>query len=184
MKTKLWKAFWDYEKEEKWLNELSAKGLAMTAYTFCRYTFEDCTPGEYIYRIELLEHSVNHPESVRYIRFMEENGVEHIDTYLRWAYFRKKTTDGDFKIYSDFTARIKHYQRIAQIWFIICCLDLSIGFLQFSIVIHSWINGDQYRIANFAIGILLISLGASLMSLWGCYAKRIRHLKREQKIHE
>jgi len=33
MTTKLWKAFWDYEKEEAWLNEMSAKGLALTSYT-------------------------------------------------------------------------------------------------------------------------------------------------------
>jgi len=61
MTTKVWKAFLDYEKEEKWLNEMVAKGFAMTAYSWCHYTFENCVPGEYIYRIELLEHSVNHP---------------------------------------------------------------------------------------------------------------------------
>ncbi|MCL2360173.1 MAG: DUF2812 domain-containing protein [Candidatus Bathyarchaeota archaeon] len=184
MRTKLWKAFWDYEKEEDWLNKMAAKGLAMTAYTFCCYTFEDCVPGEYIYRIELLEHSVSHPESVRYIRFMEENGVEHIDTYFRWVYFRKKATDGDFKIYSDFTSRINHYQRISKIWFVICCVDLSAGFLQLSIVLHGWENGVQYWLTNAAAGVLLISLGVILLSLWWCYAKKIKRLKREREIHE
>ena len=27
---------WEYEKEEKWLNEMAAKGLALVDYTFCR----------------------------------------------------------------------------------------------------------------------------------------------------
>jgi hypothetical protein len=42
MKTKFMKIFWDYEKEEKWLNEMVAKGFAMSSYTFCVYTFEKC----------------------------------------------------------------------------------------------------------------------------------------------
>jgi len=184
MKTKLWKAFLDYEKEEKWLNQMAAKGLAMTAYTFCRYTFEDCVPGTYIYRIELLEHSVNHPESVQYIRFMAENGVEHVDTYFRWIYFRKKATDGDFTIYSDFPSKIKHYQRISKIWFSIGFMELSIGALQLSFVIHGWNSGVQYWITNAAVGVLLISLGIILLSSWWGYTKRIKRLKREHEIHE
>ena len=29
MKHIIWKPYWNYEKEEKWLNDMSAKGLAM-----------------------------------------------------------------------------------------------------------------------------------------------------------
>ena len=32
---------WDSEKEEKWLNEMSAKGLALVDYTWFRYAFEE-----------------------------------------------------------------------------------------------------------------------------------------------
>ena len=44
------KAYVDYEKEE-----MSAKGAALTNYSWCKYTFEDTPKGEYIYRIELLK---------------------------------------------------------------------------------------------------------------------------------
>jgi hypothetical protein len=115
---------------------------------------------------------------------MAENGVEHVDTYFRWVYFRKKATDGDFKIYSDFTSRIKHYQRISQIWFIVCSVDLFLGFLQFRIVIHGLENGVQYWIPNAVAGGLLISLGVALLSFWWYYAKKIKHLKRERELHE
>jgi hypothetical protein len=184
MKTKCWKAFWDYEKEEKWLNNMAAKGLAMTAYTFCRYTFENCIPGEYIYRIELLEHSVNHPESIRYINFLAENGVEHVDTYFRWVYFRKKASDGGFKIYSDLYSQIKHYQRISKIWLIIGCMELCVGFSQISSAIRLF--GERYLswITHAAIGIVIISLGVILLSLWWCYIKKIKRLKREREIQE
>jgi hypothetical protein len=183
MKTKLWKVFWDYEKEEKWLNDLSAKGLAMTAFNFCHYTFEECIPGEYTYRLELLEHGVNHPESVRYLRFMAENGVEHVDTYFRWVYFRKKTADGDFTIYSDLTSRIKHYQRISQIWFITGCVELCLAFSQIHLVIDALADGRLW-IYNAVMVVLVFSLGVMLLSFWGYYAKKIKRLKREREIQE
>jgi hypothetical protein len=184
MKTKCWKAFFDYEKEEKWLNEMAAKGLAMTSYTFCHYTFEDCIPSEYIYRIELLEHSVNHPESIQYIKFLAENGVEHIDTYFRWVYFRKKATDGNFKIYSDLTSQIKHYQRISKIWLILGCMELCLGFSQIITVINYLEAGIQQWIIHATIGTVVISLGIILLSLWWRYTKKIKHLKRECEIQE
>lgn len=55
MKQVIRKAFWNYEKEEHWLNTMSAKSLAMTNYSWCRYVFEEEPRGEYIYRIELTE---------------------------------------------------------------------------------------------------------------------------------
>ncbi|MCL2172181.1 MAG: DUF2812 domain-containing protein [Candidatus Bathyarchaeota archaeon] len=184
MKTKLWKTFLDYEKEEKWLNKMAAKGLAMTAYTFCRYTFEECIPGEYIYRIEYLEHNINHPESVRYVRFLSENGVEHVDTYFRWVYFRKKAAEGDFKIYSDLTSRIKHYQRISQLWLVIGCMNLFLGLLQSRIIIQYLTSGPQYWISNAIIGALSVSLGIILLTFWWYNNKKIKRLKREREIHE
>lgn len=90
MKTIIRKAYWNYEKEEKWLNEMSANGFALTDYFWCRYVFTDCEPGEYIYRIELLEYLPTHPVSQKYLRFMEENGVEYVASTTRWVFFRKK----------------------------------------------------------------------------------------------
>ena len=51
MKTVIRKAYFDFENEEKWLNEMSAKGFALTDYTWCRYVFSDCMPGKYVYRL-------------------------------------------------------------------------------------------------------------------------------------
>ena len=174
----------NYEKEEKWLNNIAAKGLAMTAYTFCRYTFEDCIPGEFIYRIEYLKHNINQPESIQYIRFMAENGVEHVDTHFRWVYFRKKSTNGDFKIYSDFTSQIQHYKRISNIWLIVGCMELCIGFSQIHMIIDSLRNGTQYWLIHAEICAIVLSLGVILLCSWGYYIKKIKRLEREREIHE
>ena len=96
MKYVIHKAIWNYEKEEQWLNEMSAKGLAFTDYSWCRYVFTDAPAGQYIYRIELLENMPTHPESQSYLRFLEESGVEFVSSYMRWVYLRKPASDGAF----------------------------------------------------------------------------------------
>jgi hypothetical protein len=97
---------WSYEQEEKWLNQMSAKGLQLVSVGFCKYVFEDGAPGEYNYRLELLENLPSHPESIAYIRFLEEAGIEQIGTYFRWVYFRRKATDGAFDLYWNHASNI------------------------------------------------------------------------------
>jgi hypothetical protein len=184
MKTKAWKAFWDYENEEKWLNEMAAKGFAMTAYSWCHYTFEDSAPGEYIYRIELLAHGINHPESRKYIQFMEENGVEHVDTYRTWVYFRKKAADGDFEIYSDLDSRIKHYKRVSNIWLVVGCAELCIGFSQIHMFITALEEGSRSFVVSAILMTLVLSVAVLFLRFWWRYVKKIKRLKREREIQE
>ena len=42
-----WFWVWEFEKEERWLNEMAQEGWALTCGGFCTYTFEKCEPGEY-----------------------------------------------------------------------------------------------------------------------------------------
>ena len=83
--TRKWFWVWDYDKEEEWLNKMAAMGLAMTGVGFARYTFKEGAPGEYIYRLQLLENLPGHTESVQYLRFLEETGVEHVASMNRWV---------------------------------------------------------------------------------------------------
>ncbi|HEY5561035.1 MAG TPA: DUF2812 domain-containing protein [Clostridiaceae bacterium] len=95
---------------------MAAKGMNFLFYSAIgRYLFEEGTPGEYIYRIELLKDSPKHPESRVYIKFMEDTGIECVATYMRWVYFRKKASEGAFDLYSDYESKIKHYKRISSL---------------------------------------------------------------------
>ena len=107
-----WFWIWDFDKEEKWLNEMAAKGLVLNSVAFCRYEFVDCLPGEYNIRLEMLRNSVNNFESQNYIRFLEDTGVEHIGTLFRWVYFRKKAESKPFDLFSDIDSRIRHLNRL------------------------------------------------------------------------
>ena len=50
MRTHEFHYYMDAEKEELYLNDQAKRGRALTGYFLWRYTFEDCEPGEYIYR--------------------------------------------------------------------------------------------------------------------------------------
>ena len=85
MKVVVWNIFLDHEKRERWINAMAAKGLILTDYMHYRYVFQEGKPGEYQYRLEMLPRRASNPESVSYIRFLEETGVEHMGSVGSWV---------------------------------------------------------------------------------------------------
>jgi hypothetical protein len=186
MKHIIRKAYWNFEKEEKWINEMAAKGLSLDNYSWCKYTFTESEPGEYIYRIELLENAAGHPESQNYIGFLEDNGVEHVASYMRWVYLRKKTSEGKFDIYTDIESKIRHYSRIYTLWTGLGAAELCIGFSNLGIAVFVVSDVDYGSIIgiNFIGGMLCTVIGILLLLLSGKYRKKIRHLKQEAEVHQ
>jgi hypothetical protein len=93
---------WDYEKEENWLNSMSAKGMNLVDVGFCRYTFTDSDPDCYNYCLELLDSLPSHPESVAYIKFLRRRGssmpVRLLDGFISEKKFR--TVHSSFSVIS------------------------------------------------------------------------------------
>lgn len=177
------KISWDYEKEEKWLNEMSAKGMALTDYSWCRYVFTDAPDNEYTYRIELLEHRASHVESAAYIRFLEENGMECVATYMRWIYLRKKTAEGSFDIYSDIESKIKHYKRVIVLLDTFMWMELSIGLINIVIGIIN-LSRTNFAIVNIIEGCALTLLGLLFLRLSSPTRNKIKILQKEKSIRE
>lgn len=184
MKKAMWRAFLNYEKEEAWLNALSAKGLAFESYFLFRYAFAESAPGAYIYRIELLERMPAHPESQEYLRFMAESGVEHIASWGRWVYFRKKAADGPFDIYSDIDSRIAHYKRIWLLWMPIMVLDLAMGLNQVLQGIGFLREENAVRWRCFVVGGLALGMGILLLCSSLAIGKKIKRLRLERGLRE
>ena len=168
---------WDFEKEEKWLNEMSAKGLALVGYSICTYSFEECEPGEYTHKIQLLEHRPSHPESEMYIRFMEETGAEQVASYLNWVYFRKKTAEGPFELFSDIESKMNHLILIKKVFLPFAYLNLFVGLYNF---INLFINAPAFSWVPF------INIGCFGLLMFGAHKiqKKINALKKERSIRE
>ena len=162
---------WDFDKEEKWLNEMAAKGLSLVSVGFCKYEFEDSLPGEYKICLQLLDKMPHHPESKKYIEFLETTGAEHVGSFTRWVYFRKKATEGDFELFSDNDSRLKY-------------LSSVISFVSL-ITVGNWIAGinNVFIATTFPspinyVGILNLLIG--LIGTWGV----IRLIRKRKKMKQ
>ncbi len=174
-----WFWAWDFDKEEAWLNEMAAKGLALVAVCFCRYTFEEGTPGEYRVRLELLENLSSHPESQNYISFLEETGAEYLGYVNRWIYVRKKTALGTFDLYSDTPSRIRHLNRVLALLGVCGVLNIAIGAQNLSLHL-----AQLTRPVNLFMG--CTNLGLGLLIAYGFFRIlfKKRRLKKEQSLFE
>lgn len=184
MKHKVYRYIVNFEKEEKWLNEMAAKGLNFIDFSLPgRYLFEEGTPGEYIYRLELLGNSPRHPESIAYFNFMEETGVELVSTYLRWAWFRKKASDGPFELYSDYASKINLYKRVSWLVGIFGFMNLIIGI--YNLLIGLFLVGpNNGHYFNSYISLISFLVAFVCFKAFGSYSKRIKNLKKENQIRE
>lgn len=120
--------YWDKDKETVWLNDMAAKGYAMTGFFAGFYTFEKCEPGEYTYQIDFGDKFGNVTDDYR--EFMEETGVEIVQTWGFWVILRKKTTDGPFVLYTDVDSQITHYTKIRNMFKVAAIIELICFYIE------------------------------------------------------
>ena len=158
-----WYWVWEFDKEERWLNEMAMQGWALCGVGFCRYTFEACEPGEYTIRTEMRD---SDPE---YLSFMEDIGAEYVGRVVQWIYFRKRAEDGPFDIF-DLDAKIDHLSRIAKMLWIGGLANLLIGFVN--------------TFANGGFGVINLVCATLLMYGLGRIEGKKEALEQERELHE
>lgn len=87
---------WEYEKEEEWINQMAREGWMLIRTGFRKYVFEKGKPGEYTYRVELLDKDKNSKESNSYLLFLKDTGIEIVGECYNWVYLRCKTAECRF----------------------------------------------------------------------------------------
>lgn len=164
-----WFWVWEFDEEEKWFNDMAKRGWVLDSVGFAKYTFIECEPGEYAVRLEMLDHTPASSEGQDYIDFIEETGAEYLGNVMKWIYFRKKTADGEFDLFSDIDSRIRHMERINKPLWIIALCNLSIG------------------ISNLLLsGLGLINIAcAGLLGYAGMkISQKKKELQKERSLHE
>jgi len=176
----VYRLYWDFEKEERWLNEMAAKGLNLSSFFMGVYRFEQGQPGEWIYRIELLPEMPQLPAGREYRKFMEDTGVQTVAVNGRWVYFRRPAADGPFDLFSDLDSRITHYERVR--W-----LTGSVTLALVPVTVLGAIN----TVANWpgisaTTPLLLVpsAILAGLASLTWRFTQRVRSLKAQRQLFE
>ena len=140
-----WVWVWDFDKEEAWLNDMAQSGWVLESVGFCRYTFVKCEPGEYSVRMEM------HSFDEEFLRFMQDTGAEYIGRMVMWIYFRKKTAEGSFDLFSDMDSRIRHLDGICKVLTIAGVGNLLIG-LANNPARMGWINLLCATLVMYALG--------------------------------
>ena len=172
-------AIWGFEKEEKWLNEMAAGGRHLVAVGPFSYEFEEGAPNEYQVRLELLDYWPASGDSRRYISFVESTGAEYLGSVGRWVYFRKRTQDGPFDLFSDIDSRISHLKRIMALSGALGAATFCNGLLQ----VTSAAERGRSPLAILLAGFLLVG-GALLLGTFVSVMRKAGRLRKERALHE
>ena len=105
----------DFEEEEKWLSKKHSEGWKIVKMTPpCFYTFEQCEPDDYIYKLDF-QNSEQTPE---YMQMLSDFGWEYFASCLGWLYFRKKAsgiqTEEDGELFSDSESKTEFVTKIVK----------------------------------------------------------------------
>ena len=148
------KLYFDNEKEAEWLNEMSAKGYALTDYWWGFYSFEKCLPGEYVYQLDIVDGFFNVDDDYR--QFMEDIGVELVCMWGSWVILRKKAADGPFQMYTDAESSIEHYSKIKLVFKVATILEI---FCMIIMLLRA-INGS---LASLSLSFVMMALAAVMI---------------------
>lgn len=116
---KKYRMFFRFEKEEAWLNELTAKGWCFMGRTFWgNYIFEKDEPNPSV-NIRIDFRQFNKTDDFReYIQLFSDNGWSHIygTKYSGWQYFAPVKADAPEDIFSDNASKAGRYHRLCAFW--------------------------------------------------------------------
>lgn len=86
MTKKVYRYFFDMvEGQERWLNEMAAKGFRLIGVTRLCYEFESCTPSEYLYQVEFVADK-SYGQLQDYRRFLQEMGFRSFSKSMKLNY--------------------------------------------------------------------------------------------------
>ena len=96
--------FVDFDKEEKWLNDMAGKGWAFWHTNGVIYRFKPCKPEEFIYQIDFDEKK---KEAGDYVAFRSSCGDRFVHQWKRKIYWKRETASGPFEAENNVAAKLR-----------------------------------------------------------------------------
>ncbi|MBS4219881.1 DUF2812 domain-containing protein [Bacillus sp. FJAT-49711] len=102
----------DVQKEERWLTEMSRKGLHFIKYRLGMYYFEEDPNQSYVYQIDFRDADAD------YFQLYKDAGWEQVASFIeKFHYFRMPANQKNIqKIYSDRESVKETFQRMIQFY--------------------------------------------------------------------
>lgn len=169
----------EYEKEEQWINEMAKEGWQLTAIGLCRYIFRRGTPGEYIYKLDVVERTASDEVKESYFNFLTECGIRVVGEFKDWIYLQKRAADGPFDMKDDTYAKLRTVNKVYSFAVRTLCKLLKI----FAIIVIICAVGhtltSNYAIKDFFEGIMLGSSTSAIIILAILWVRIINTLRRK-----
>ncbi|MBU3196683.1 DUF2812 domain-containing protein [Clostridium algidicarnis] len=137
------KFFINYDKEEKWLNDMAKKGYELETASF-GYKFSFTKPQNTKIRIDYRIFK-NKEDFMDYSALFEDSGWKHISGNKSCGaqYFKKIDENGDEDIFSDDMSKAARYKRLSDMW-----IGLAVVYLPISIALAFQKSIDIKSILN------------------------------------
>lgn len=139
MKMYKFKIFLDFEKEEKWLEQMAYEGYHLQKSSFNSYQFRKGKPEATTIKIDFRRFSKKE-NFIDYCTMFEDSGWKHLAGTKNsgMQYFKKiDDTVGD-EIFSDNNSKAARYKKYANM-----CFELAMSFLPILLVFH-WADAINF----------------------------------------
>lgn len=105
---------WNYDKQERKLDELSKRGIQLEKPSILTAVYRTDSSQRYAYRLDYRpDIKWRHAKREEYLAFYRDAGWEHLGHCAQWQYFRRPWTDSHpMNIYTDTQSLKQHYRRI------------------------------------------------------------------------
>lgn len=169
MKKRVYRFFIDYEKEERWVNDMADRGWNLKKTMVGYFVFEKGTPGQYIYRNEFVNR-----KSTDYFEFLNMMNIECVSKFGGWAYYRKLQAEGPFEIFTDATSKINYIKSMNRIFILLLLFNVLAGIYNLSIG----------SVINSSVGCLNVIVSIMVLISVSKNEKRKKGLKQDLHIFE
>lgn len=121
---RMFRYFADFEKEEKWLNEMAKQGWELTGKSF-GYYFSKIVPDDTNIKIDYRTFKTAR-DFEDYLMLFKDSGWEHIAGTKTSGvqYFKKVSGNGETEIFSDIPSKAARYKRLSNMW-----LSLAVSYI-------------------------------------------------------
>ena len=169
----------EYEKEEQWINEMAKEGWQLTAIGFCRYIFRRGTPGEYIYKLDVVERTASDEVKESYFNFLTECGICVVGEFKDWIYLQKRAADGPFDMKDDTYAKLRTVNKVYSFAVRTLCKLLKIFAAVVIICAVGHTLTSNYAIKDLFEGIMIGSSTSAIVVLAILWVRIINTLRRK-----
>ena len=174
-----WFWVWDFDEEEKWINQMSSEGKHLVAANWIKFQFKDGEPNKYIYRMQKIEGSPDKPSNKDYITFVEETGAEMVSSTAGWVYFKKEKDGKEFELFSDIDTKIKHLRKGSLLLLVTAIILILLGTANLYMYVMEF-----PMILNLIVGISVIAVGVVFMFGYAKTKTKIKSMKSLRQLQE